>query len=387
MGDGILDGFPIIQDQTSPNLAHIPTTNLILNSNVFVANSATLTPNYGISPDGTQNSTRIETSGNNSGTRISISNSNNNAFAYSVFVKGVLGETVNVRVETSPYSLLIQYNFTFNGEWQRVENVLTASNTHTQKNFYVTHLGGSTATDFQIYGSQIEQQSQATAYLPSYGIASVRKATTTNLVTYSEDFSQSNWTNTDITFGANGVSPTGTNNANLIQTGSAGNDQVKTLVTLSATNTVTQSIYIKRVSGAEWVDFLIVKSGFSNSVKVWFNISTGVVGNNLQSGTTSLNNASIDSVGNNWYRLNITTTDTTNNTSFDIRVRTASANASDTRFNNSSYYLWGAQLEEQTQAETYAKTTGLPVTIDLFTENNYGTMTNMSANDIVEDTP
>ena len=43
------------------------------------------------------------------------------------------------------------------------------------------------------------------------------------------------------------------------------------------------------------------------------------------------------------------------------------------------FYFWGAQLEEQTQAETYAKTTGLPVTIDLFTENNYGTMTNMSS--------
>ena len=49
--------------------------------------------------------------------------------------------------------------------------------------------------------------------------------------------------------------------------------------------------------------------------------------------------------------------------------------------------IWGGQLEEQTQAETYAPTTGLPVTIDLFTENNYGTMTNMSASDIIEDTP
>ena len=33
MGDGILDGYPIIQDQTSPNLAHIPTTNV---SNLIV---------------------------------------------------------------------------------------------------------------------------------------------------------------------------------------------------------------------------------------------------------------------------------------------------------------------------------------------------------------
>jgi len=55
--------------------------------------------------------------------------------------------------------------------------------------------------------------------------------------------------------------------------------------------------------------------------------------------------------------------------------------------NTQSAFFWGVQFEEQTQAETYAKTTGLPVTIDLFTENNYGTMTNMSASDIVEDTP
>ena len=54
---------------------------------------------------------------------------------------------------------------------------------------------------------------------------------------------------------------------------------------------------------------------------------------------------------------------------------------------NQQLKLKVAKLEEQTQSETYAKTTGLPVTIDLFIENNYGTMTNMSASDIVEDTP
>ena len=62
-------------------------------------------------------------------------------------------------------------------------------------------------------------------------------------------------------------------------------------------------------------------------------------------------------------------------------------NIDDSGANATSYDVWGAQLEEQTQAETYAKTTGLPVTIDLFTQNSYGTMTNMSSSDIVEDTP
>ena len=41
--------------------------------------------------------------------------------------------------------------------------------------------------------------------------------------------------------------------------------------------------------------------------------------------------------------------------------------------NNEEMYIWGLQVEEQTQAETYAPTKGIPVTIDLFTENNYGT--------------
>ena len=41
-----------------------------------------------------------------------------------------------------------------------------------------------------IWGAQVEEQSQATAYIKSDGIAAVRKSSTTNLVPYSEDFSQ-----------------------------------------------------------------------------------------------------------------------------------------------------------------------------------------------------
>ena len=62
MGDGILDGYPIIQDQTSPNLAHIPTTNLILNSEAISLSptkSGTFVDNFAISPDETQNATKL----------------------------------------------------------------------------------------------------------------------------------------------------------------------------------------------------------------------------------------------------------------------------------------------------------------------------------------
>ena len=352
MGDGILDGYPIIQDQTSPNLAHIPTTNLVPNSNTFSSVSSTLTPNYGISPDGSQNSTRVQASGTNSGIRITISDSSNNAYAYSVFVKGISGETVNVRVETSPYSLLTQYNFELNGEWQRIESVLTASNTHTQKNFYVTKLGSSTATDFQVYGSQIEKQSQATAYIKSDGIAAVRKSSTTNLVNYSEDFSQSDWNKQNISITPNySTSPFGTNNATRFLTTSnvASFLQVLSLSILNSTS-YTISVYAK-----------------SNNGLNKFRFYTSTAGTSSEFTTTS-----------DWQRFefNITSTGTSSN----IGLRGVSGSETD-------IIIFGFQIEEQTQAETYAKTTGLPVTIDLFTENNYGTMTNMSASDIVEDTP
>ena len=53
-----------------------------------------------------------------------------------------------------------------------------------------------------------------------------------------------------VTFGSDGVSPSGQTNANLIQTGTAGSDQVSKIFTLSATNTTTYSVFIKRVSGS-----------------------------------------------------------------------------------------------------------------------------------------
>ena len=185
----------------------------------------------------------------------------------------------------------------------------------------------------------------------------------TNNLSYSQDFANVYWAKSDITFGADGVSPSGLTDADLLVTGVANSDQIQKSVTLSATNTITQSVFIKRVAGADWVDFITVRLGFSNSVKVWFNISTGAVGSSIQGGTTSLNSASIEDYGSGWLRLIVTTTDSTNNTNFDTRIRTATANLSDTRVNNSSYYLWGFQVESSaTYATSYIPTTSTAVT-------------------------
>jgi hypothetical protein len=251
---------------------------------------------------------------------------------------------------------------------------------------------GNTSNRIYAWGAQFETGSTATEYIPTTnsvrttfaGItqdgtsasnvprldysqgscpALLLEPQRTNLVTYSEQFDNGAWSKTDITVTQNdAISPDGYQNADLITTGVSNSDQISRTITLAATNTITQSVFIKRVGGADWVDFITVRNGFANAVKVWFNISTLTVGGNYAAGTTSLNSASIENYGNGWLRLIVTTTDSTNNTNFDTRLRTASANLSDTRVNNSSYYLWGIQLEAGSYATSYIPTTSATVT-------------------------
>jgi hypothetical protein len=151
-------------------------------------------------------------------------------------------------------------------------------------------------------------------------------------------------------------------------------------------NTLTSSIYIKangRTKVKLWNYYL------SNQfAKVEFDLSNNTISN---SGDVNVNfvSANIEDYNTEWKRISITSVKTASNYAYKIRLNILDDSGSDSYVGNgtSGVFIYAAQMEEQTQAETYAKTTGLPVTIDLFTENNYGTMTNMSASDIVEDTP
>ena len=230
-----------------------------------------------------------------------------------------------------------------------------------------------------MWGAQAEEQSQATAYIKSDGIAAVRKSSTTNLIPYSEDLSQ--WTTFRSSVALNQIiSPDGTLSADKIiqelgQTNSGGvfaNTQ-----TLLNTTVYTYSVFLK-AGGYNLACFRVNDNQYA-----WFDLSDGTVGSLVRG-----ENSSIENHKNGWYRCSFTFTTTT--TLGKPHIYIADSDGSLVLSGSDGVkgiYAWGAQLEQQTQAETYAKTTGLPVTIDLFTENNYGTMTNMSSSDIVEDTP
>jgi hypothetical protein len=382
MGDGILDGYPIIQDQTSPNLAHIPTTNLATYSENFTTigwtnDKVIVTTNSVVSPDGTQNASTI-TPTNVSGVHL-ISTTGTNTVAMSVYAKqnGYTRFRFNSGSSSNGYA---SFNlstgevaatggtYLFDSGIEDVGNgwfrcfLVLRGGVATNMTIAIEDASGSVSftgdgtSGIHLWAAQSEEQLQPTTYIKSDGIAAVRKSSTTNLIPYSEDFNNAAWFKSSaISITSNyATAPDGTQTADrLVSTGGSFPQLHETLTGLTIGQVYTVSFY--------------VKSDGTTQIQQSAHITSN--GDTINFTPT-----------NDWVRIQYTRVATATSHVFVTFTNSGSAAAS-------SYLIWGYQVEEQTQAETYAKTTGLPVTIDLFTENNYGTMTNMSASDIVEDTP
>jgi hypothetical protein len=377
MGDGILDSkflsYPataapfIFQDQTSPNLAHIPTTNVLLYSNDFsnaqwLKLSGSSIGNRVISPDGTLNGWEIIFDGTSSGSisqaRTGMSSGEN--YSVSVFAR------VSSGTQTIDFGSVNTATYTLNTEWQRLTRMEAENDTVS----YSRIVCNDSAT-IEIFGFQLEEQSQATAYIKSDGRAAVRKSSTTNLITYSEDFSNSYWTLTRSTITSNQIiSPDGTLDADLLTATDTSENYIQTpLIAVSGTSQAV-SFYVKK--GTSDFAHILLWDSVNDGARQWFDLTNGTIGTSSSFGSgITVNNANMISYSNDWYRCVVVFYNS--NTNIRTRVSASNSNGSTTSTVGKTIYIWGAQLEQQTQAETYAKTTGLPVTIDLFKENNYGT--------------
>ena len=172
-----------------------------------------------------------------------------------------------------------------------------------------------------------------------------------NLFTYSEEFNNAYWSKVDVSINSNVInSPNGTLTADKLVENTANNVHLVNTPNASVpTGTNTLSVYAK-ADTRNWI-LLYLFDGVLGSLTAYFNVSNGTLGN-VPSGLT----ASIDSVGNGWYRCSITRNQA-NSGNGGYGLASADNVASYAGNGTSGAYFWGAQLVSGTSAKEYFPTT------------------------------
>lgn len=179
-----------------------------------------------------------------------------------------------------------------------------------------------------------------------------------NYILQSENFSTT-WSATNITVSNNyTAAPDGNFTADLLSEGTANTALMTQSVTVATASLGAGSIFLKagpNVSST-WVKLFVSGAGAANGAAAWFNLSTGALGSNSVIGGGSQPIAVIDSFADGWYRCRVSA-NCPGETALNLSFHSASADGSNTRVNNATYYAWGGQLENARLSTSYIPTT------------------------------
>jgi hypothetical protein len=195
----------------------------------------------------------------------------------------------------------------------------------------------------------------------------------TNLVTYSEYFSDSSWTKVNASISSNTTtSPSGATNASTLVSTSGTSEQYLDVGSLSVTSgeDYTMSVFVKKNN----YDFFLIRftgvGGAFSVGNVFFNINNGTLGT-VDSGYTG----SIKSFGNGWYRCSATKTASGTTASGKVRLQLATSDNTEsiTGDGSSGTFIYGSQFEQSSYPTSYIPTNGSSVTRNAEVCNNSGT--------------
>jgi len=210
-----------------------------------------------------------------------------------------------------------------------------------------------------------------------------------NLMDSTEDYTTGNSARTDITVSPTAiVAPNGQTTGNLITEGSAGTAQLALSVfpdSEQSGNAQTISIYLK-AGTAPWVSIAYFVTGLR--AEIWVDPVNGVLGQQAITSTATVTpeilSKTITSVGNGWYRVTLATILHTSS-SYQVIIKSATADGSSTRQSNSTYYLWGSQTNYGASALPYLANTSTfrflrPVYIPKLKNSNLSARNNTLSN-------
>lgn len=249
--------------------------------------------------------------------------------------------------------------------------VITTGNINSGR--YPSHQSTVAENVFDIWGAQVEIGTVAGPYIPTVNkqvingticdFTTSRATTATrvneqglietvpyNILSYSEDFSNSYWVKTNYTVVPNsGISPIGTMTASLIVPSISGTlDFRNTTVNGVGGETHIWSCYIK----SNGLRYISLTAWNTDDPITYFDLQNGVIVS--QSGPPST--AKITNVGNGWYLCEVSRVLRKDSLGIWLRIGVTNLNGSNLNGSN-GYLIWGAQVVRSNEPKPYQLTT------------------------------